>query len=117
MARNKIKMGNFRLVESFDRAKEKGNGVRKLDLAKILWPESKDKAAHTNMSNLIHGKVKKIDIAAVPIICERLGVTADYLFGLSNEPTRGEEFENLRTKFIEYLDKWDSDRKELRDLV
>ena len=75
MARNKIKMGNFRLVESFDRAKEKGNGVRKLDLAKILWPESKDKAAHTNMSNLIHGKVKKIDISAVPIICERLRIT------------------------------------------
>jgi hypothetical protein len=110
-------MGNFRLVESFDHAKEKGNGVRKLDLAKILWPESKEKAAHTNMSNLIHGKVKKIDIAAVPIICERLGVTADYLFGISSEPTRSEEFENLRTKFVEYLDKWDEDRKELRDLV
>lgn len=110
-------MGNFRLSESFEHAKVKGNGVKKLDLAKILWPDSKDKAAHTNMSNLIHGNVKKIDIAAVPVICEKLGVTADYLFGIANEPTRSEEYEKLRARVIELLDKWDNDRKELRGII
>lgn len=107
-------MGNFRLNESFALAKEKGNKVKKLDLAKILWPESKDKTAHTNMSNLMHGKVKKIDIDAVPVICAHLGVTADYLFGLAEEPTKGEEFEALREKIITYLEEWDEQRDNLK---
>ena len=107
-------MGNLRLDESFAVAKENGNKIKKLELARILWPESKDKTAHTNMSNLMHGKVKKIDIEAVPIICEKLGVTADYLFGLASEPTKSEEFESLRSKVEDYLAQMDEAAGELK---
>lgn len=107
-------MGNLRLDESFAIAKENGNKIKKLELARILWPESKDKTAHTNMSNLMHGKVKKIDIEAVPVICKKLGVTADYLFGLSSEPTKSEEFEALRIKIEAYLEQMDEASNELK---
>lgn len=107
-------MGNLRLDESFAVAKENGNKIKKLELARILWPDSKDKTAHTNMSNLTHGKVKKIDIDAVPIICEKLGVTADYLFGISKEPTKSEEFEALRSQIETYLERMDAASDELK---
>lgn len=63
--------------------------VRKTNLAQMLWPESTSRTARANFSNLISGKNKKIDISAVPIICSELGVSADFLFGLSMEPNGG----------------------------
>jgi hypothetical protein len=42
-----------------------------------------------------------------------LGITADFLFGLSKEPTREQEFIALKGKIEEYLNKSD----ELNELM
>lgn len=110
-------MDNFKLSDAFVYAKNNGNKVMKRDLAKILWEDSREKTAVANISNLCNGKTKKIDIEAVPIICEKLGITADYLFGLTHNPTREGELEELREKVNALLDKWDADAKELRETL
>ena len=94
-------MSNFKINEAFAYAKEMGNKVMKKDLALMLWKKSKEKSALANVSNLCNGKTKKVDIDAVPVICGLLGVTADFLFGLSIYPTRGEETKALREKINE----------------
>lgn len=60
--------------------------VKKYELAQVLWPNSSVETAHTNFSNLANGKSKKIDIDAVPVLCRELGVSADFLFKLTNYP-------------------------------
>lgn len=94
-------MGNLKLNESFEFAKCEGKKVMKRELASELWPDSRDKTANANISNLCNGKTKKIDIDAVPIICERLGVTADFLFGISPLQTRDMEVKSIRDKMME----------------
>lgn len=94
-------MNDFKINEAFAYAKETGNKVMKKDLAKILWPKSKEKSALVNVSNLCNGKTKKVDIVAVPTICRVLGVTSDFLFGLSPHPTRGAETDALRKQLAE----------------
>ena len=110
-------MEKIKLNEAFAYAKANGNKTKKIDLAKILWSDSSAKTAHANFSNLCSGKTKKIDIEAVPVICEKLGVTADYLFGISKEPTREKELSELRAKILEYLDKWDEDKMDITDFL
>lgn len=94
-------MEKFKINEAFAYAKEIGKKVMKRDLARILWPQSKEKSALANISNLCNGKTKKVDIDAVPVICGQLGVTADFLFGLSIFPTRKAEAEALQAKIEE----------------
>lgn len=107
-------MENFRLNEAFEYAKKvEGKKCKKIDLAKILWGDSTAKTAHTNFSNLANGKSKKVNIDAIPVICKHLGITADFLFGLSKEPTREQEFIALKEKIEEYLNKSD----ELNELM
>lgn len=77
----------LKLNEAVAYAKKGGKKIRKVDLAVALWTNSSNKTAHTNFSNLAGGKSKKIDIAFVPILCRELGVSADFLFGLTDEPT------------------------------
>ena len=57
-----------------------------------------------NFRNLIGGKSKKINIGDVPFICKTLGVSADYLFGLSDVRNNKEEKENLITKANEIIE-------------
>lgn len=82
----------FRLREAFDYAKTK-KAVKKKDLARLLWPNSSQGTANANITNLQSGKVKSVDEKKIRIICEYLGVTADYLLGLSDNPTRVQERE------------------------
>lgn len=110
-------MGNLKLNESFEYAKSAGKKVMKRELASELWPDSRDKTANANISNLCNGKTKKIDIDAVPVICERLGVTADYLFGLSPLQTRDMEVKELRDKMMEIQGRLASIASETRSKV
>lgn len=87
--------------EAFAYAKKIGNKIMRRDFAMALWPNSRAKSAHANLCNLCNGKTKKVDIEAVPVICTTLGVTSDYLFGLSPYPTKGEESDALREKIAE----------------
>lgn len=92
-------MGNLKLNEAVIYAK-KTKKVKKYLLAKVMWPDSSREASHTNFSNLCNGKSKKIDIDAVPFLCRELGVSADFLFGMTNNPKNPtqEEIEALQGK-------------------
>lgn len=91
-------MAEIRLNEAFAFAKDSGKKVMKKSLAAELWPGSRPKTAHANISNLCNGKTKKIDIGAVPVICKALGVSADYLFGIDEAPTKAIALKELRER-------------------
>lgn len=78
----------IRITEALTYAKEKGllGKKQKAELAQALWPNSAPKAAYMNFLNLETGKSKKIDVATVPVLCSMLGVSADFLFGLTETP-------------------------------
>lgn len=77
----------LRLKEAFERAKGMGLVERKSELAQEIWKASPPKSAYMNYSNLEKGKSKSIDIESVEVICKRLNVSAEFLFGLSDDPT------------------------------
>jgi len=57
-----------------------GKSISRKELSEKLWPNSTDKARQTNMSKLLRGETKRIDIEHVRIICETLDVDANFLF-------------------------------------
>lgn len=79
-------MEKLRLKEAILFAKSQGKAVNKLDLAKALWPDSSDSTARANLCNLEACRCKKIDMEHVSILCKALGVSSDYLFGLTENP-------------------------------
>jgi len=78
-------MGNFRLKEAIARSEMKGKKVLKQDISSRLWKDSSKAAQQVNMSSLLNGSQKKISPEWVPIICEMLNCSADFLFGLKDE--------------------------------
>jgi len=90
----------FKLKEAIAYAKEKGllGKKQKKELAQALWPNSTPHAAYMNFLNLETGRSKKVDIEKVPTICRILGVSADFLFGLTDVP-------NITPKKNELVDK------------
>ena len=94
----------FRIKEALAYAKEKGLIKKNSDLGNELWCDSSEKSAYMNFRNLIEGKSKKINIVDVPFICKTLGVSADYLFGLSDVRTSKEEKETIITKANEIIE-------------
>lgn len=90
----------FKLKEAIAYAKEKGllGKKQKKELAQALWPNSTPRAAYMNFLNLETGHSKKVDIEKVPTICRILGVSADFLFGLTDVP-------NITPKKDEIADK------------
>lgn len=95
----------IRITEAINYAKEKGllGKKQKADLAQALWPNSNPKAAYMNFLNLETGKSKKIDVATVPIICNMLGVSADYLFGLTDTPNYSAKTQDIADKAREIV--------------
>ena len=75
----------LRINEALARANTKGKKVFKKDISARLWPDSSAIAQQVNMTGLSCGKTKKINIEWIPILCEMLDCTADYLFGISND--------------------------------
>lgn len=95
----------IRITEAINYAKEKGllGKKQKADLAQALWPNSNPKAAYMNFLNLETGKSKKIDVATVPVLCSMLGVSADYLFGLTDTPNYSDKAQNVADKAREIV--------------
>lgn len=76
----------IKINEAIDYARSKGKEITIKDLAMKWWTESEEHTAITNFGNLKSGRSKKIDIDLVPKICKELGVSADFLFGISSNP-------------------------------
>lgn len=94
----------FRIKEALAYAKEVGLINKDYELANKLWSDSSEKSAYMNLRNLIRGKSKKINIGDVPYICKTLGVSADYLFGISDVRTNKEEMEAIIAKANEIIE-------------
>lgn len=75
----------IRIDEALARAKREGRVVLKSDLAAKMWPQSTELTQRVNMTNLCSGRTTKISPEWVCIICTELSVSADFLFGLSND--------------------------------
>ncbi|NQU54074.1 MAG: hypothetical protein HQ522_16215 [Bacteroidetes bacterium] len=73
-------MGKIRVNEAFAQAEAKGKKIKKIQLAEKLWPGSSRDTQQMNISNLLNGKTKRVDIQWIPIICEELGCTPNFLF-------------------------------------
>lgn len=76
-------MANFRINEALARARDNGKRVKKKELAALLWPESTVVNQRSNMAGLSAGK-RRVKPEWVRIICEQTGVSADFLFGLTD---------------------------------
>lgn len=87
----------IRLKEAFARAKSLGMVRTKTSLALELWPNSTPRTALVNYQNLERGTSSRIVTAMVPLICERLGCSPNYLFGYSNIPS----IEEAKAEIIE----------------
>lgn len=94
----------IRLKEAFARAKELGLVRRKSDLAREIWSNSTaPKGAYMNFLNLERGKTKKIDIDAIVLLCEKLAVTPEYLFGMSDNPSIADYEADVKEKAEEII--------------
>lgn len=76
---------NIKIEEAIARAKESGRRVLKKDIAARIWPDGTPEARQVNMTKLLKGRTLRIEPEWVKIICEMTGVSADFLFGMSNE--------------------------------
>lgn len=98
----------IRLKEAVAYAKTKDISLDRGTLAKEMWRNSSDHTARTNFSNLANGKSKRIDIEQIPYLCKRLGVSADYLFGLTEYRNEDEKMPLLKEKINELKDLLDT---------
>lgn len=88
----------IRLKEAFERALEMGLVTKKSHLAQELWKNSNPKSAYMNYINLEKGVSKKIDINMVEQLCDKLQVSAEYLFGITDDPTPDLYRESIKEK-------------------
>lgn len=75
----------LRIEQAIARAKERGEAIKKKDIAARLWPNTTPVGQQVNMTRLCAGKTPSIREDWVRIICEMCGCSADFLLGLSNE--------------------------------
>lgn len=75
----------IRIDEAIARAKAQGTKITKGDLAALLWPDASVTSQRVNMSRLCSGKNDRVAPEWVRVISKTCGVTADFLFGLSND--------------------------------
>ena len=75
----------IRINEAIGYAWANGKHVRKIDLARLLWPDSSRFSQNINMNNLCSGKTKMISPEFVEIICRETGVTPNFLFNMDIE--------------------------------
>ncbi len=57
-----------------------GNKIKDEDVYMKLWPNSKRETQQVNWANLKKGKTKRVDIEWIPILCDELNCTPNYLF-------------------------------------
>ena len=93
----------LRLKEAFDRAKGLGLVRRKSELAQEIWKDSSPNSAYMNYAHREKGKCKKIVIEMVEFLCEKLQVSAEFLFGLSDNPTPDAYKESVKERAKEII--------------
>lgn len=93
----------IRLKEAFERASEMGLVTKKSILAQEMWKNSNPKSAYMNYMNLERGVSKKIDINMVEYLCNKLQVSAEYLFGITDDPTLDLYKENVKEKAAQII--------------
>lgn len=79
----------FRIKMAIAKLEEKGKKFDTLEVGRLLFEGTTDNAIRINMSNLISGKTVGIKPKWVPILCEKLECSADFLFGI--EKTKDDE--------------------------
>ena len=83
---------------------QKTKPIRKKDLAKMIWKDSTEHCAANNLTNLSSGRSKSVSIDAIRVICRECGVTAGFLLGMEDEPTRFDEVRGKKQELKEYTD-------------
>lgn len=63
-----------------------GIKLKDQDVAKMIFPGSSTEAQRLNMSKLVNGVTKRVDVPMVKRICKELQVDANFLFGI--EPSQ-----------------------------
>lgn len=87
----------IRLREALQYAEQNGKKFKLNALAQKIWANTSVKrSAYMNLLNLADGRSKKIGIDQIEIICRELGVSADYLFGLSDIPNYNEALQEKK---------------------
>ncbi|MBO7511267.1 MAG: hypothetical protein J6T35_08795 [Bacteroidales bacterium] len=74
----------IRLEEALARARHNGRTNVKDELMEALWPGRVRTTQIVNFNNLVSGRTKTMDADSVRIICTLCGVSADWLFGLTD---------------------------------
>lgn len=69
----------LRINEAIEQAKKNGKKVTKIQIARLLWPDSSQRSQTTNIQNLCTGKTKTIQPEWLVIISKELGCTIDDL--------------------------------------
>lgn len=69
--------------EAIAHAKASGRKVLKSDIARAIWPNCCPKAQCVYMSKLLRGGFKTFRAEWIPIICEKTGVTPNFLFNFN----------------------------------
>ncbi len=75
---------NIRIKEAIRFALMSGNDVSIMDIAKVLWPDSKETTQRVNISKLLNGKTKTYSLEWIKTICEITGTDANFLFNVKN---------------------------------
>lgn len=76
---------NLRIKQAILQAELNGKEIDKKVLSQKLWPDSTVESQQVNMSNLMSNKTKKINPEWINILCEELGCSSDFLFGIKDE--------------------------------
>lgn len=74
----------LRIEEAVARAKRAGRPDAKEQIVAALWPNAVRPTQLANYNNLLSGKTSRVDVATVQVICAVCGVSADFLFGLTD---------------------------------
>lgn len=74
----------IRLREAFEYAKEKGRVKTMTEFAQRVWKESSPKGAYMNLNNMMTGRVNSITPGLAKAISKELGVSTDFLLGVSD---------------------------------
>lgn len=77
-------MGNLKIKESLAYATAMGKEIDKRDLAAKVFPEASPDCQYQKFQHLLAGRTLRVKPETVVIICQETGVSADFLFGLTD---------------------------------
>ncbi len=93
----------IRLRDAFDYAKKKGRVKTKTETAQKIWKNVSPKSAYVNFNNLEVGKVNSITPRLAKAIYNELGVSMDFLLGISDIENNEDMKEQVKDKANEII--------------